>query len=75
MIQEQKLNLDSVAYKKNYAKEILTSKNREIDSHNSIELRRRSIIEDMQWFYFHGIMLHTEDNIKRPAELLQSLLK
>ena len=33
------------------------------------------IVEDMQWFPFQRIMLHTADKINPPVDHLQSLLK
>ena len=33
------------------------------------------IIEDMKWFSFRGIMLHSADNIECPEENLKFLLK
>ena len=46
-----------------------------IDYQNRQALQPKSIIEDMQWFPFQGIMLHTENNINSPDDNLKSLLK
>ena len=48
------------------SKERLPPKKKEIDCHNSIELCPKIINEDMKWFPFQGIMLHTTDEIKIP---------
>ena len=56
-------------------KERLPSKKKEIDLQNIIEFWSKNIIEDMQWFPIQGIMVHKSDDIKIPAEHLQSLLK
>ena len=58
-----------------YSEERLLSKKKEIDFQISIELCPNSIIEEIQWFSFQGIMLHKADNIKSSEEHLQLLLR
>ena len=76
MIQEWKLNLDTASYLKNIDKRIKTSiKEKGFDRHDGQECWPESIIEDMKWFPFQGIMLNAADNIECPEEQLKILLK
>ena len=70
-IKEWKLNLNTSEYKKKLdSYERILSERKDIDNQNSIELFPKSIIEDMQWYNFWGIMLHIADKIKSTAENL-----
>ena len=76
LIKEWNFNLDTSSHLKNIdKKERLTSNEKEIDRHNSQEFWLKSIIGDMNWFPFQGIMLHAADNIECPSDHLKYLLK
>ena len=48
---------------------------RKTDHHDSREFWQTRIFEDLQRFPCHIIMLHTENNMKVPTDILQYLLK
>ena len=70
-----RFNIDKEAHKKNLKLVKIYCRCRKIDCHDSCEFYPEIICKDVRWFCFQVIMLQTENNIKMPFDILQSLLK
>ena len=74
------INIGDLTLTKKHTKRILKlveiyCRCRKIDCHDSCEFYPEIICKDVRWFCFQVIMLQTENNIKMPFDILQSLLK
>ena len=48
---------------------------RKKNQHDSCEFWLSNICDDIKWFYFQSVMMHTSNNMNKPTDILQSFFK